>query len=139
MPDSLRDRFEIIDSLYHVATLLDSKDWPGFAAALAEDAVAYGRTGAPEVVARVRSHLDVCGATQHLLGNIEVDSDGDAASTRSYFRAFHCGLGDHAGVTYECLGEYRDEWRRGPSGWLLSGRVIDVRAEIGDRGVIAPR
>ena len=138
MPEPAPDRVRITDRLNVVAVLLDTKDWPGFAATLTEDVVAYGRTGRADVVARVRSHLDVCGATQHLLGNIDVDVDGDAARTRSYFRAFHVGLGDRAGATYECLGEYRDEWRRGPSGWLLAGRVIDVGAEVGDRGVIAP-
>ena len=138
MPEPAPDRVRITDRLHVVAVLLDTKDWPGFAATLTEDVVAYGRTGPADVVARVRSHLDVCGATQHLLGNIRVDVDGDAARTRSYFRAFHVGLGDRAGATYECLGEYRDEWRRGPSGWLLAGRVIDVGAEVGDRGVIAP-
>ncbi|CAG7622462.1 nuclear transport factor 2 family protein [Rhodococcus opacus] len=138
MPEPAPDRVRITDRLHVVAVLLDTKDWPGFAATLTEDVVAYGRTGRADVVARVRSHLDVCGATQHLLGNIRVDVDGDAARTRSYFRAFHVGLGDRAGATYECLGEYRDEWRRGPSGWLLAGRVIDVGAEVGDRGVIAP-
>ncbi|QDQ92812.1 nuclear transport factor 2 family protein [Rhodococcus sp. WB9] len=138
MPEPAPDRVRITDRLHVVAVLLDTKDWPGFAATLTEDVVAYGRTGRADVVACVRSHLDVCGATQHLLGNIRVDVDGDAARTRSYFRAFHVGLGDRAGATYECLGEYRDEWRRGPSGWSLAGRVIDVGAEIGDRGVIAP-
>ncbi|MDI9950457.1 MULTISPECIES: nuclear transport factor 2 family protein [Rhodococcus] len=138
MPESVPDRVEITDRLHVVADLLDTKDWPGLAATLTDDVVAYGRAGPVDVVARVRSHLDVCGATQHLLGNIRVDVDGDGARTRSYFRAFHVGLGERADATYECLGEYRDEWRRGPSGWLLAGRVIDVRAEIGDRGVIAP-
>ena len=138
MPEPAPDRVRITDRLHVVAVLLDTKDWPGFAATLTEDVVAYGRTGPADVVARVRSHLDVCGATQHLLGNIRIEVDGDEARTRSYFRAFHVGLGDRAGTTYECLGEYRDEWRRGSSGWLLAGRVIDVRAEIGDRGVIAP-
>ena len=138
MPESVPDRVEITDRLHVVADLLDTKDWPGLAATLTDDVVAYGRAGPVDVVARVRSHLDVCGATQHLLGNIRVDVHGDAARTRSYFRAFHVGRGERADATYECLGEYRDEWRRGPSGWLLAGRVIDVRAEIGDRGVIAP-
>jgi len=138
MPESVPDRVQITDRLHVVADLLDTKDWPGLAATLTDDVVAYGRAGPVDVVARVRSHLDVCGATQHLLGNIRVDVDGDGARTRSYFRAFHVGLGERADATYECLGEYRDEWRRGPSGWLLAGRVIDVRAEIGDRGVIAP-
>ncbi|BAH48598.1 nuclear transport factor 2 family protein [Rhodococcus opacus] len=139
MPESPPDRVQITDRLHVVANLLDTRDWPGFAATLTEDVVAYGRTGPAAVVARVRSHLDVCGTTQHLLGNIRIDLDGDTARTTSYFRAFHLGLGDRAGASYECLGEYRDQWRRGPSGWLLSGRVIDVRAEIGDRSVIAPR
>ncbi|MFC9555900.1 nuclear transport factor 2 family protein [Rhodococcus sp. NPDC056960] len=138
MSEFLTDRVQITDRLHVVATLLDVKDWPGFASALTENVVAYGRTGPTDVVARVRSHLDVCGATQHLIGNIRIELDGDAARTRCYFRAFHVGLGDHAGATYECMGEYRDQWSRSPSGWLLSGRVIDVRAEVGDRGVIAP-
>ncbi|MDG3008971.1 nuclear transport factor 2 family protein [Rhodococcus sp. D2-41] len=138
-PDLLADRHAVVDALYTFQTMLDTKDWAGIRAAMQEDVQGYGVAGIDEVVTIVRAHLDVCGATQHLMGNVQVRLDGDRATSRSYFRAFHVGSGANTGRTYECLGHYDDAWIRSGDRWSLAGRVINVRAELGDRAVIEPR
>lgn len=72
-----------------------------------------------------------------MMGNVQVELDGDLAATRSYFRAFHTGIDANAGRSYECLGHYNDSWIRVGAPWKLSNHVINVRAESGDRAVIA--
>lgn len=138
-PDLLADRHAVVDELYTFQTMLDTKDWNGIRAAMRDDVRAYGVDGIDAVVAIIRAHLDVCGATQHLMGNVQVRLDGDHATSRSYFRAFHVGSGANTGRTYECLGHYDDSWIRSGDRWSLAGRVINVRAELGDRAVIEPR
>ena len=135
----LLDHLAVVDSLHRFQARLDAKDWPGLRSAMTEDARAYFVEGADAVLAVVRAHLDVCGPTQHLMGNVQVQLDGDTARTRSYFRAFHVGAGTSEGAVYECLGDYNDSWTRTDTGWALTSRVIAVRAETGDRAVITPR
>jgi 3-phenylpropionate/cinnamic acid dioxygenase small subunit len=130
------DRVAIADSLFAMATCLDDKDWATLAASLTDDTRSYGSVGVAETVARVRYCLDVCGATQHLIGNVRIEQDGSDAAVRSSFRAFHTGIGDHAGLTYECMGDYDDRWRRTSDGWRLAARTVRIRAELGDRRVI---
>lgn len=127
---------EVTAALFAVARHLDDKDWPAFVAAVTPDTRSYGKVGVDDTLARVRACLDVCGPTQHLIGNVGVEVDGDTAVSRSSFRAFHLGAGPTAGRTYECLGDYDDRWRRIDGRWRLAARSTRIRAEIGDRAVI---
>lgn len=134
----MSDRSDIAEALAGVAAALDSRDWSTLGAAFTEDAYGYGAAGRRAIVARVRAHLDGCGPSQHLLGNLRVAVDGDTASSLTYARVYHVGAGDRAGAFYECIGEYTDTWTRTPSGWLLTFRRFDVRIELGDRSVLRP-
>ena len=89
-----------------------------------------------EAVAIIRSYLEDCGPTQHLLGNYRIDVNGDAARSRVYVRAFHVGIGEATGKTYEMGGEYRDELRRTPEGWRSHRRQGLVFWELGSRDVL---
>ncbi|MCK0090404.1 nuclear transport factor 2 family protein [Rhodococcus sp. F64268] len=130
------DRVAIADSLFALATCLDEKDWVTLAASLTDDTQSYGVVGVAETVARVRYCLDACGLTQHLIGNVRIEQDGRDVAVRSSFRAFHAGIGDLTGATYECLGDYDDRWRRTADGWRLAARTVRIRGELGDRSVI---
>ena len=61
---------------------------------------------------------------------------GDGARSRVYVRAFHLGIGQASGKTYEMGGEYRDELRRTPEGWRITRREGVVFWEIGSRAVL---
>ena len=96
-----------------------------------------------EGVVRVRhmisTHLDGCGPTQHLLGNLEVDAgDPQRPLSRIQVRAAHQGLGERSHLCYDAIGFYEDEWVRLPEGWRIQKRSMTVLLEIGERSVLQP-
>ncbi|MGW0176771.1 nuclear transport factor 2 family protein [Rhodococcus sp. NPDC003322] len=129
------------------AYALDDRNWPLLDEFFAGDAVAhYGDRSDPPIVGRaaivrlIRSNLDGCGPTQHLMGNLCVTIDGDTAQTVCKARVCHFGAGERAGlVPYECFGVYRLDFRRTTAGWRVSELVLEVHHEIGDRTVLGPR
>lgn len=131
-----RDRDQIIERLSDVASALDTRDWRALGGLFTESAIAYGASGRQAIVAMVRQHLGGCGPSQHLLGNHRVELDGDdenRARSRTYVRVYHAGSGEQTGLSYECFGEYTDEWTRTPEGWQIHSRVFSVSIELGDR------
>ncbi|MBV7702917.1 nuclear transport factor 2 family protein [Nocardia nova] len=101
----------IADVVNRYAYALDDRDWRRLDEVFAPDVVVrYGSPDAPAIegrvatVAMIRSFLDHCGPSQHLLGNMIVDIDGDTASTTCKARVFHMGAGPHPDKTYECAG-----------------------------------
>jgi len=136
------DRFAIIAVLDRYAEVLDTRRWEGLADVFTEDVEmdfqSWRATGLAEVTRHVRSFLDGCGPSQHLLGNYRIELDGDRASSRCYVRVMHLGKGPHEGKTYEMWGEYRDELVRAPAGWRSRRRVAIPRLEQGDRTLLGP-
>lgn len=133
--DLLASERAIVRALHSFARAMDARDWVTARALLADDAVAeFGRgpeVGADRIVDSIREFLDVCGPTQHLLGNIDVDVDGDTAISHTYVSDMHLGTGAHAATTFSTLGEYHDEWVRTGGRWLITRRVKDSRAVLG--------
>ena len=134
------DHRQIVAVLDRYAEALDSRRWAllddVFAPDVEYDFGAWVVDSREKAVATIRSYLDGCGPTQHLLGNYRIDIDGDSAESRVYVRAFHLGAGEKASTTYEMIGEYRDELRRTDSGWRSVRRQGRVLAEIGSRSVL---
>jgi hypothetical protein len=135
----LLDERAIIARLDLFAYLLDHREWLRVGEVLAPDAFAYGESGVDDIVNRsLRRHLGGCGPTQHLLGNYRVQVTGDAATSVTYARVMHQGKGARAHLTWECLGEYRDAWRRTSAGWRMVRRDFQVRVALGDMDVLQP-
>lgn len=134
------DREQIIERLADVASALDTRDWDGLGALFTQSATGYGATGREAIVERVRDHLGGCGPSQHLLGNHRVELDPgprpDRARSRTYARVLHLGAGELAGLSYECFGEYTDEWTRTDDGWRITSRWFEVSFDIGDARVL---
>ena len=127
------------------ARALDERNWALLDTIFAPDVQAdYGsgefRTdGRAALVAMIRSHLDGCGPTQHLLGTPDVEVQGNQASSCIYVRASHRGLGAKSDLTYEALGEYRAQWRRTQVGWRAARWDLRVSLELGTREVLGLR
>jgi hypothetical protein len=136
----LADRIEIVALLDRYAEALDSRRFElleqVFAADVDFDFGEWRTRSLAEAVATIRSYLDGCGPTQHLLGNYRIELDGDRARSRVYVRASHLGVGAMAGRIYEMAGEYEDELRRTPRGWRSVARRGRVFFEIGSREVL---
>ena len=135
-------RWQIAAVLDGYAEALDRRDWKAldevFAPELEFDFGEWVARSRDEAVQTIRGYLDGCGPTQHLLGNYRIEVDGDTARSRVYVRAFHLGVGDARGKTYEMGGEYRDELRRSAAGWRSYRREGEVFWEVGSRDVLGP-
>ena len=144
--DASLQRLWLERELHHVlvryARLCDERDWAAIDTVFDENASArYGGWHLPDraaILAMLRDNLGGCGPTQHLLGNLVVEVDGDTVTSRTAIRAAHRGTGDSAGQTYDCLGEYRDLWVCTSSGWRIAHRAMMVTLEFGSRKVLGP-
>ncbi len=134
------DRHAVIDVVNQYATCLDARDWAGLDGVFTHDAVGHYGTvieGRHAIVESIRSFLDDCGATQHLLGNHQVRIDGDHAQGLTKARVIHIGEGVRAAlVPYEAIGVYRDQFVRTAEGWRITHRHFDVHITLGDFNVL---
>lgn len=141
LDDLLAER-DIQHTLFAIARAMDERDWARLDELLLPDAEAdLGRgrvVGRAAIVAFLRSFLDDCGPTQHLIGNVVVAVSGDIAESRAYVSDMHLGRGEKAGREFFTLGEYLDTWRRTPEGWRLARRVKRHGGFSGDMGVLGP-
>ena len=142
MSDASDDRFAIIAVLDRYSECLDTRDWEGlaevFTADVDMDFEAWRQQGLGAVMSTIRSYLDGCGPSQHLLGNYRIELDGDHAKSRCYCRVMHMGKGPHEGKTYETWIEYADELVRTDQGWRSARRVARAQMHQGDPSLLGP-
>lgn len=129
--------------LCRYARACDQRDWPAMDDIFLEEASAdyggaYHLQGREPIVAMIRAHLDGCGPSQHLLGNLVADVSDAAVSSRVYVRAAHRGAGSMQELTYESLAEYQDRWTFTPNGWRITHRRMDISHEQGRRDIWRP-
>ncbi len=138
--DENSDRTAIVRVLDRYAEALDRRDWAlldeVFAPDVEFDFGEWRVDNRRDAVTTIRSYLDGCGPTQHLLGNYRIRIDGDQAESSVYVRAFHRGVGRTAEKTYEMGGEYQDWLRRTAGGWRSVRRKALVFFETGTREVL---
>lgn len=140
--ESLLAERAIAHQLAHIARAMDERAWEALDALIDVQAGAdfgTGRVaGRPALVALMRSFLDDCGPTQHLLGNLTVEVSGADAQSRCYVADLHLGRGANAHLTFQTLGEYRDRWRLRAGTWWLTERIKVNRAHLGSFAVLGP-
>lgn len=132
---------EIVRGLSHFARILDGKQWDRLGDVFAEDiSFDYGsgkdEKGMTALTHNMRRFLDQCGGTQHLIGSIIVDVDGDAATSRAYVQARHQRADDPAGPIFDSNGEYVDRWERRAQGWRIVRRDALWAAHSGDPAIL---
>ena len=137
----LADKQEIADLCARYTTALDTKDWAllescfGPAAAFIHPG---GRLdGFPAILQRTATALAPLTVTQHLLGNIVTEVDGDTARSFCYFQAQHVRAGTPGGETYIIAGSYADTLVRTADGWKIAERVQTYIWRDGNRAVVA--
>ncbi len=139
---ALLDEREIVRGLSRFARVLDQKRWDGLTDVFARDLTFnYGadgeQAGIDALREQMRRYLDVCGGTQHLIGSILVDVEGDSAVSRAYVQARHQRRNDPVGAIFDSTGEYVDQWERRSEGWRIVRRDALWFLHAGDPGVLA--
>jgi len=133
---------EIGRQLARIARAMDARAWPELDAVLAADASAdfgTGRiVGRAAIIALIRSFLDECGPTQHLLGNLTVEVAGASAASCCYVADLHLGRGAQAQLRLQTLGEYQDRWQQRAGSWWLTERLKVSRGHVGSFAVLGP-
>lgn len=138
---ALADRQEIAELCIRYTFALDTKDWALLESCFAPQPVFVhpgGRLeGFPEILGRTSAALTTLTATQHLLGNILVQLDGDRAVCSCYFHAQHVRTGTPGGELYVIAGRYDDTLLRMPDGWRIAERRQTYLWRSGNRDVVA--
>lgn len=140
---ALRDERDIVRGLSRFARVLDGKQWDALGEVFADDLTFdYGegeRSGMAALGEQMRRFLDRCGGTQHLIGSILVDVEGDGAVSRAYVQARHQRSNDVGGTVFDSNGEYVDRWERRAQGWRIVRRDAFWAAQSGDADILYPR
>lgn len=137
----LLDEREITRLCYRYGAALDDRDWPLLRTCFTEDAVTeyqgLGRFegyGAIETVCQAA--LGKLDRSHHLIGNVTVDVDGDAATARCYLHAQHVRPGTPGGDLYVVAGRYSDRLARTPEGWRFTYRLLETWWTAGNPAVL---
>ena len=125
----ISDRLELQDLCVRYSTSVDRKDWALYESLFTPDAIidytAVGgvRGGPHEVAEWLAATMPTFPAYQHLVSNVELSIDGDAATGRAMlFNPMGCRTRD--GVQVALIGLwYNDKFRRTPDGWRFTERV----------------
>lgn len=135
------DEREIYRNIVQIARAMDERAWSMIDALVVPEATGDFGNGqlnsAAEILALLRSFLDDCGPTQHLIGNVLIEVDGDTATSMSYVADVHLGTESLDGEYFRTLGDYHDSWIRTPSGWKLTRRHKRHTGTIGNIEVLA--
>jgi hypothetical protein len=100
-PQNFADHLEIQQVVNLYASSIDKSRWSALEGVFTDDAIANfigivvfeGRQAITDLISSV---LVQCSVTQHLLGNINIEVNGDKATSTCYLAALHVGVGDYA-------------------------------------------
>ena len=125
------DRSAITQVLQRYGTAIDALDFDTLAVLFTDDAsVVYGgypeMTGGAETSAWLHERSKPAAWHQHLVTVMDVQIDGDEATTLTYFIAHAVSKADSETVRLH-VGEYRDRLRRTTEGW----RICERRQQTG--------
>ncbi len=135
MPDlqTLADRLAIDDLLTRYTRAIDTGAWDRLDAVFTPDArIDYTATGGiagrfPEVKAWLAENLPLFPRRQHVLGQKEVELDGDAAAVTAYFlNPMVLPREDGGELLCEFGGLYRHRLVRTAQGWRSSELVEEL-------------
>lgn len=137
----LADRLDISDVLARYCDALDQRQWDLLHTVFTADASAdYGSVGTPKsieaITKAIRGTIADLDATQHLIGNVQVQVQGDTATAQCYLISQHIRAGEPGGEEYVIGGRYVDELVRTPEGWRITYRQLHRMWTSGNREVV---
>ena len=137
----LLDERDITRLCYGYGSALDDRDWSRFRECFTADAVTSYEglgeyEGYPAIEEVCRAALGPLDRSQHLIGNVTVEVDGDSATAQCYLHAQHVRTGTPGGDLYVIAGRYSDRLARTPDGWRFTYRHLETWWTDGNPAVI---
>lgn len=130
---------EIQRQLIKLARAMDERDWETIESIVTPDIHANFGTGdirgSSAVIGLIKSYLENCGTTQHLLANILIEIGGDTATSESYVCDMHLSKDSSLDISFRTLGNYSDTWVKINGKWRMSKRIKNNRATLGTMSV----
>jgi 3-phenylpropionate/cinnamic acid dioxygenase small subunit len=124
----LLDRQAIVDLTVAYTWALDTRQPELLSEVFSEDATALLRgvacEGREAIVTRISGAILRLDATQHLVGNHQVEIEGDRATCRCHLQSQHVKAGTEGGDNFLIGGIYLDELERRPEGWRIVRREM---------------
>jgi ketosteroid isomerase-like protein len=134
------DEQAIIELAIAYTWALDTKHLDALRSVFATDATAdlngVHCEGQDAIIARIERPLSRLDATQHLVGNHQVQVDGDTATHRCHLQSQHVKRGTAGGDNYLIGGIYEDRLARRPEGWRITHRTMTAVWTDGNAAVI---
>ncbi len=88
--------------------------------------------GGDELIAGWRGVLTPVKATQHLLGPIDVEVRGEAASAQCHVRGYHYAPGATGGAEWMVAGHYLFELTKNGGLWVITGMTLQASYQTGN-------
>lgn len=142
----LLDRAAIHDVICNYALGVDTRDWALFRTCFADeieaDFTSLGDMGlfrgtGDKWVELAQALIENLDATQHLMGNITAQIEGDRAVARCYVQAQHVRHGELGEPRYIIAGHYRHEMIRTPQGWRSKRYSLTALWTSGNRALFS--
>lgn len=133
LDNSLTDRLAIEALMINYANGIDERDKAMYGSCFADDVEIHGFgeltfTGRDSWLDHVWQMLSNFASTQHLLGPIRIDINGDRASTRTDVQATHVIANSVAHQLFILWATYKSQLQRTASGWQITRHELIVRA-----------
>ena len=122
---ALADKADCAELLARLARGLDRRDAALLSSVFHPDATddhGLFQGSATEFVAWVIPVLETMKRTQHVLGQMLVELDGDRAASETYFVAYHVIPGEGGDIFMIAAGRYLDRFDRRDGVWKISHR-----------------
>jgi len=121
---AVADRFAIQDVMSNYAAGVDERDLDRYRACFADDVVIVGfgagpTQGADQWVSEVIGKLEAFGATQHMLGPVYAEINGDHANVRTDVQALHY-MAEDPETTLTLWATYVTEMKKIEGAWKIS-------------------
>lgn len=127
---------EIQHVLFQYAKALDSKNWEALKDVFHPEvkvnyADVFLLNGRENVIHMIKSMLETCGRTQHLLGNYQIHTKGKSATSECYVRAAHAGRGLFSVFNWTVMAIYKDQLTLTDQGWRIVERQMQGSRNMG--------
>lgn len=142
---NFEDYNEIVRRRYEYALGIDTRDWVLFRSIftneLTMDFSSYNgqpasRMTADDWVAGCRVLFTGLDATQHVMSNPMVDTDGKRGRCRMYMKAEHFLINDQGNDDFALGGYYDDQLVKTSEGWKIEAVTLNVFWNRGNRHIM---